>query len=86
MQQDRDRLILSLREEQRQPLQERIRKMDLARDRLNERIRLLDTEMAKPEPDRKRLRDQAKDVEKATNEYQKRLRETAKDMGVEPES
>jgi chromosome segregation ATPase len=78
--------MFSLREEQREPLQDRIRKMDLARDRLKEQIGLLDTEMAKPEPDRKRVRDRAKDVEKATNEYQKRLRETAKDMGVESES
>jgi hypothetical protein len=57
--------------------------MDQARDRLNERVRLLDAEMAKPEPDRDRIRKYSNDVEKATNEYQKRLRETAKDMGVE---
>jgi chromosome segregation ATPase len=71
-------------DEQRQALQNRIRKLDQARDRLNERIRLLDAEMAKPDQDRKRVRDYAGDVEKATNEYQKRLRETARDMGVEP--
>lgn len=84
MQQDRDRFTSSLGDEQRQALQNRIRNLDQASNRLNERIRFLDAEIAKPDQDRKRVRDYAGDVEKATNEYQKRLRETARDMGVEP--
>jgi len=83
MQQDRDRFMSSLGGEQRQALQNRIRKLDQTRDRLDERSRFLDAEMAKPDRDSKRVRDYTGDVEKATNEYQKRLRETARDMGVE---
>jgi hypothetical protein len=83
MQQDRDRFMSSLTDEQRQMLQARIRRLDQSRDRLNERIRLLDEEIVKPDPDQKRLRDGSRDIEKAANEYQKRLRETARDMGVD---
>jgi chromosome segregation ATPase len=83
MQQDRDRFMNSLSQQQRTELQDRIRKMDQARDRLNDRTRLLDSEMAKPDPDQKRIRSYAQDVEKATKEYQKQLAETAREMGVE---
>jgi hypothetical protein len=83
MQQDRDRLMNGLSQEQQTELQARIRKTDQARDRVNERLRSLDMEMAKADLDQKRIRSFAQDLEKATKEYQKRLRETAEEMGVE---
>jgi hypothetical protein len=58
--------------------------MDQARDRLNDRLRLLNDEMAKPEPDPKRIRDHAAGVETAAKEWQKQLRETSSEMDVRP--
>jgi chromosome segregation ATPase len=82
MQQDRDRFMNALTQQQRTELQDHIRKMDQTRDRLNDRVRLLDSEIAKSDPEQKRLRSYAKDVDKAATEYQKRLQETAREMGM----
>jgi chromosome segregation ATPase len=84
MQQERDRFMNGLTEEQRSTLQSRIRAMDRARDRLNDRLRLLNDEMGKPEPDRKRIRDHVTGVETAAREWQKQLREVSSEMGVRP--
>jgi hypothetical protein len=83
MQQERDRFMTSLSEEQGSVLQDRIRKMDQSRDRLNDQVRLLEAEMAKPNPDPKRISNYSHDLDKAMNEWQKRFRETTRDMGVE---
>jgi hypothetical protein len=75
LQQDRDRFVNGLTGEQRSKLHSRVRAMDQTRDCLNDRIRLLNYEMAKPEPDRKRIRAHAAGVETAAREWQKQFHE-----------
>lgn len=84
MQQEHDRFMNGLSDEQRAGMQGRTRSMDQARDRLNNRVQQLDDELAKPEPDRKRMREHATEVEKAMKEWQKQYRNMGSDMGIEP--
>jgi chromosome segregation ATPase len=84
MQQENDRFMNSLSNEQRAGMEYRIRSMDQARTRLNNQMQQLDEELAKPEPDRKRIREHATDVEKEMKEWQRKYRDMGSDMGIQP--
>jgi len=82
MQQEHDRFMNGLSDEQRAGMQDRIRSMDRSRDRLNNRLQQLDGELAKAEPDRKRIREHATELDKAMKEWQKQYRNMGSDMGI----
>ncbi len=84
MQQENDRFMNGLSDEQRAGMQDRIRNMDQARDRVNNRMQQLDDELAKPEPDRKRIREHATEMDKAMKEWQKQYRNMGSDMSIQP--
>jgi DNA repair exonuclease SbcCD ATPase subunit len=83
MQQEHDRFMQGLSEEQRAALHDRIRKMDRVRDRVNTRLQEMDQELSQANPDTKRVARRAREVEKATNEWQKQYRNLGTDMGIE---
>jgi chromosome segregation ATPase len=83
MQQENERFMNGLSDEQRAGMQDRTRSMDQARDRLNNRMQQLDEEIAKPEPDRKRIGAHVTEVEKAMKEWQKQYRNMGSDMGIQ---
>jgi len=45
----------------------------------------MDQELNQPNPDAKRLEKQAREMEKATKEWQKQYRNMGEDMAIEPE-
>lgn len=83
MHQERDRFATGLTPEQGEALQDRIRAMDQSRDRVNQPLQDLDRELAQREPDRKRLAEYSRELEKAMKEWQKRHREMGSDLGIE---
>lgn len=74
MQREHERFVDGLNAAQRDSLGKRIQDMDKIRDRLQDRLRLLDGELAEPELDRKRIREHASEIEKAMNDWQKQYR------------
>jgi chromosome segregation ATPase len=86
MQQEHDRFMQALSEEQRAAMQDRIRKMDQARERLHTQLQGMDQELNQANPDPKRLETQTREMERATREWQKQYRSMGSDMGISPES
>ncbi len=84
MQQEHDRFMNGLSEQQRDQLQDRIRKMDQARERVHTQSQALDQEIGQPNPNGGRLEKRAREMEKATKEWQKQYRTMAEEMGIEP--
>lgn len=82
MQQENQRFMKGLSDEQRAEMQDRIRSMDRSRDRLNTCLQQMDDELAKAEPDRKRIREHATELDKAMKEWQKRYRNLGSEMGI----
>jgi len=83
MQQEHDRFAQGLSEDQRASLQDRIRRMDQARDRVHTQSQQMDQEMTQANPDGKRVATQAREMEKAMNEWQKQYRNVASDLSIE---
>jgi len=82
MQQEHDRFAQGLSEDQRASLQDRIRKMDQARDRVHTQSQQMDQEMTQANPDAKRIATQAREMEKAMKEWQKQYRGLGSEIGV----
>lgn len=82
MQQDHDRFAQGLSEEQRAAVQDRIRRMDQARDRLHTQSQQMDQEMSRANPDAQHIATQAREMEKAMKEWQKQYRSLGSEIGI----
>jgi hypothetical protein len=82
MQQEHDRFMQGLSDEQRAVLQDRIRKMDQARDRIHMQSQEMVQEMSQASPDRQRIATQAREMERAIKDWQKQYRGLGSDMGI----
>ena len=82
MQQEQDRFMQGLSDEQRAVLQDRIRKMDQARDRIHMQSQEMDQEMSQASPNRQRIATQAREMERAMKDWQKQYRGLGSDMGI----
>ena len=84
MQQEHNRLMQGLRDGQREALQERVRKMDQTRERVNTRFAAIDQELNQPNPDCKRIAQHARKMDRAVKEWQKQHRKMGLEMGINP--
>ena len=82
MQQEHDRFAQGLSEEQRAAVQDRLRKMDQARDRVRTQSQQMDQEMSQANPDTQRMAAQAREMEKAMKEWQKQYCNLGSDIGI----
>ena len=82
MQQEHDRFAQGLSEEQRAAVQDRIRRMDQARDRLHTQSQQMDQEMSQANPDAQHIATQAREMEKAMKEWQKQYRSLGSEIGI----
>jgi len=74
-----------LSEEQRAALQDRIRKMDQARDRSHTQSQQMDQEMSQAKPDAQRIGAQAREMERVAKDWRKQYRSLGSDMGIPSE-
>jgi chromosome segregation ATPase len=79
MQRDHQQFVSGLTSSQQASLADRIRAMDRDREQINSRIRQLDAELAKPDPQRKRIEEHAREIEKAMKDWQQQYRRTQSD-------
>jgi hypothetical protein len=80
MQEAHSRLLESLDAEQRILLQEHIRNMEQIRERAGMQLSTIETESARSDPDRKRIAEQARELEQYMKEWQKQYREMNRRM------
>ncbi len=84
MQQEHNRLIQGLSQEQKAQLQERIRLIDQQYDRAHNQLQAMDQELGQANPSGKHISQQAREIERAMNEWQKQYRNMSSEMGVKP--
>jgi chromosome segregation ATPase len=84
MQQEHERLVQGLSQEQKAQLQERIRVMDQQHARVRNQLQAMDQEFGQAQPNGKRISQQARETERAMNEWQKQYRNMSSEMGVKP--
>lgn len=82
MQQEHDRFAQGLSEEQRVAVQDRIRRMDQARDRIHTQSQQMDQEMSQANPDAQRIATRAREMEKAMKEWQKQYRSLGSEISI----
>lgn len=79
-----ERFMQSLGDAQRSQLQDRIRKMDQTRERLENCLQRIDREVDNPNPDPKRIRKEARLMKKETRKFQKQTGELDSRLVVQP--
>jgi len=82
MQQEHDRFAQGLSDEQRAAVQDRIRRMDQARDRVHTQSQQMDQEMSQANPDAQRIATQAREMGKAMKDWQKQYRGMGSEIGI----
>lgn len=85
MQEEHNRFVQGLTEEQKGDMQERIRKMEQSRERVREHLQQMDQELEQDNPNRKHIAEHAREMEKAVKEWQKQYRHMGSDMGIKAE-
>ena len=80
MEQEHNRLMQSLNEQQRAQLQDRIRQMTAARNRVQSEMERLGPLMEGGDPDPARVRDHAREVERASKTWEKQYRRIESEM------
>lgn len=80
MQQEHERLMNGLGADQKVPLAERIRNMDRERERTQAQLQEMDGEFGKASPDRKRIQEHAREMERSMAAWQKEYRKMQEDM------
>jgi len=82
LQQDHERFAGSLSEEQRPRLQEQVRSLERAREHLEMRLQQMDRMLGEGAPDARQVSEQARELQRATKEWQKQHRELAAEMSA----
>lgn len=86
MQQEHDRFMQRLSDDERAAMQDRVRKMDQARDRVNLSIQAMNEGFKQVNPDQQHIAKQARKIEKAMKEWQKQYHKMGSDMEIESDS
>lgn len=82
LEQEHERVMQGVTQEQRQRLEKRIQKMDQSRERIEAQLKAMDQELS-GNPDRNRIAEQARETERAIKEWQKNYRTVAKEAGLD---
>jgi len=82
-QQEHEQFMAALTEEQQTATQERDREMDREMEELDVWAEAMDEELKQESPDPKQLAKQAREIEKATKNWQKQHRQLGSDLSIE---
>ena len=82
MDQQNQRLMEGLDNQQRTAVEQRTRTMNQLQERINSRLQNMDQELAKTSPDRKRIAEEAQNVERETQRYQQQYRDMGDDLNL----
>jgi len=82
MDQQNQRLMEGLDNQQRAAVEQRTRTMNQLQERINSRLQNMDQELAKTSPDRKRIAEEAQNVERETQRYQQQYRDMGDDLSL----
>ena len=82
MDQQNQRLMEGLDNQQRTAVEQRTRTMNQLQERINSRLQNMDQELAKTSPDRKRIAEEAQNVERETQRYQQQYRDMGDDLSL----
>jgi chromosome segregation ATPase len=84
MQQEQERLMAGLNDEQRSALQQRTHNMSRLQEHLRTQLRALDAELGKADPDGKQVARQAREMESTAKELREQYRAIQSQMVVQP--
>jgi predicted nucleic acid-binding Zn-ribbon protein len=84
MNQEHERLMQGLNDGQRRALQAHITNMERSRERINTQLQGMDQELSRPQPEGRKVAEQAREMERAMNEWQKQYRAVQSRLVVEP--
>lgn len=84
MEQEHQRLINSMSQDQRNTLHNRLKEMDQIRQRVNSQFGQLDMELALTGPSAKEVRSRAEKISKEMNRWKSQYRAMESEMGVHP--
>ena len=84
MNREHERLMQGLNKGQEQAFQAHLTNMERARERINTQLQAMDQELSRPQPEGKRVAEQARDMERTMNEWQKQYRAVQSKVVVEP--
>lgn len=82
MDQEHQRMMEGLSSDQRGFVQNRSRTMEQIQSRINTRLQEMDQELAKDNPDQKRLSNLAREVERDMNRWRNEHRQVGDDLGL----
>ena len=82
MDQQNQRLMQGLDNQQRAAIEQRTRTMNQLQERINHRLQNMDQELGKASPDRKRIAEEARNVECETQRYQQQYRDMGDDLSL----
>lgn len=81
MEQEHERVMQGVTQEQRERMEKRIREMDQSRERIETQLKAMDQELS-GDPDRDRIAEQARETAKAIKDWQKNYRVVAREAGL----
>jgi hypothetical protein len=84
MEQEHQRLMNGMNNEQNAALRNRIEQMNQIRQRVNSRLGQMDEELNKGQPDPKIVREHARQIEREMNRWNSQYRSMEGEMGVKP--
>lgn len=82
MDQQNQRLMQGLDTQQRAAIEQRTRSMNQLQERINSRLQNMDQELAKTSPDRKRIAEEARNVEREMQQYRQQYRDMGDDLSL----
>lgn len=84
MEQEHHRLMNGLNDDQRRAFEARHREMEQIRERIHARLQEMESELGQASPNKARVAEQARNVEREMKELQKQHRAMQTEMGVTP--
>ena len=82
MEQQHESVMQGLNTQQRAAVEQQTRTMRQTQQRISNRLQNMDQELSKGSPDGKRVAEQARNVEREMNEYQKQYREAGDELSL----
>jgi hypothetical protein len=80
--QEHDRMMQGFSEGDRRLLQDRSRELDRSRQRMETCLENLDRQLGNADPDRRRVATEARELHRATGEWQKQQRKMGEELGI----
>lgn len=84
MEQEHERLMKGMSQEQQAALRNRVEQMNRIRQRVNSQLGRLDTELGKTDPNAKQVRKSAQQISREMKQWKSQYREMESEMGVQP--